>query len=288
MLFKAFAKTYIDYVQIQLKPKTVAFYRYVLRQVLLPCFGEFDLIEITRRQVFEMCQQLESTPVLANRSVAVGSAMYRRAAHLECVPHDCNPFRGGKIYREMRRDRFLSAEECNRVAHALNKLERAQTVSPYAIAGIRTLMLTGARLTEIEKLRWDEVNLSDHCIVLRDSKTGPRTLELPKSVARMLENLQPPKHARVFPGRGGGQIRLNFVWRKVRIIAEIEDVRLHDLRHTYATWAVQDGVPIPTVARLMGHSTEWTTARYLHANRAQSAAAAARIAGVIEQEMRPR
>ena len=288
MLFEAFAKTYIDYVQIQLKPKTVAFYRYVLRQVLLPCFGEFDLIEITRRQVFEMCQQLESTPVLANRSVAVGSAMYRRAAHLECVPHDCNPFRGGKIYREMRRDRFLSVEECSRVAHALNELECSNSVSRYAIAGIRMLMLTGARLTEIEKLRWDEVNFSERRIVLRDSKIGPRTLELPKCGARLLEKLQPPKSEYVFPGRGGGQIRLNFVWRKVRKIAKVEDVRLHDLRHTYATWAVQNGVPIPTVAKLLGHSTEWTTARYLHADRSQSAAAAEKIAGVIDQEMRPR
>ena len=285
MLFKSFAKTYMDYVTMQLKPKTAEFYRYVLRQVLLPRFGDSNLIEITRQHVFDMCQQLESTPTLANRSVAVGSAMYGRAAYLECVPYDCNPFRGGRIYREVPRNRFLSAEEWARVACALDKLESTRSVSPYAIAGIRMLMLTGARLTEIEKLRWPEVNFNERLIMLRDSKTGPRTLEMPRSVGRLLENLQPHEGAYVFPGRGGGQIRLNFVWRKVRIIAKIEDVRLHDLRHTYATWAVQNGVPIPTVARLLGHSTEWTTARYLHADRAQSAAAAAQITAVIEQEM---
>ena len=137
MLFQSFAKTYIDYSSIQLKPKTVEFYKYEFRRVLLPQFGQFYLVEVTRHNVFDMCKQLESTPILANRSVAVGSAMYGRAAHLECVPHDCNPFRGGRIYRELPRNRFLSAEECGRVSRALDKLERSQRVSPYAIAGIR-------------------------------------------------------------------------------------------------------------------------------------------------------
>ena len=285
MLFKAFAKSYICYITIQLKPETVKLYKHILVRVLLPRFGIFELTEVRKEHVFSMCADLESTPALANRSVAVGSAMYGRARYFGHVPQDFNPFRGGRIYREVPRNRFLSAEEIKRVSLTLDKFDRDQRASPYAIAGIRMLILTGARLTEIEKLQWSEVNFAEHSIQLADSKTGPRTLEMPQRVKHLLENLQSKSGQYVFPGRGGGQIRLNLVWQKVRKIAKVEDVRLHDLRHTYATWAVQNGVPIPTVARLLGHSTEWTTARYLHASRVQSAAAAATISDLIDEKM---
>ena len=288
MLLKSFAKTYIRYIRIQLKPATVRLYESALRNVLLPRFGEMELMAVTKQHVFEMCLQLESTPTMANRCVAVGSAMYGRAAQLDCVPKAFNPFSRGKIYRETRRERVLSAEEYQRLACALDHFERYQLASIYAIAGIRVLLLTGARLSEVETLRWDEVNFNDRCITLRDSKTGPRTLEMPACVVRLLENLPAHPGPSVFPSRYGRQIRLNLVWRKVRIMADVEDVRLHDLRHTYATWAVHTGVAIPTIARLLGHSTEWMTARYLHADRVQSAAAAEKIATVIDQEMRPR
>ena len=180
---------YLDFINIRLKPKTVASYQDILNRILLPRFGDIELTVLRRTDVFQMVCELSDRPILANRTVAVGSALYGRAEMLELIPPKFNPFHGCRIYRENQRDRFLSVAECERVAQVLHHFERNRLASPYAVAGIRMLMLTSARLSKIETLKWQDVDLTGQFISLADSKTGPRRVEMPPIVVDLLRGL---------------------------------------------------------------------------------------------------
>ena len=130
---------------------------------------------------------------------------------------------------------------------------------------IRLLFYTGCRSGEITNLKWDEVG--DNTLGLVDSKTGPRKVYL-NSEARAIIKRQPRTGSQyVFPSQMNPPqpfSRFLSLWRLVRKRAGIEDVRLHDLRHNFASWAVMQGVPLPTVARLLGHRQVSMTLRYAH------------------------
>ena len=130
-------------------------------------------------------------------------------------------------------------------------------------------MLTGCRSDEILTLTWDDVDRTSRVLRLRDSKTGPRTVQLPPTAVELLEVLPRRKdNPWVFPGNdrdgrysGGG---LDHAWRTVRTAAGLEDVRMHDLRHSFASRALALGETLPVIGKLLGHSDIETTARYAH------------------------
>ena len=156
-------------------------------------------------------------------------------------------------------------------------------VSQYAIAGIKLCLLTGCRASEAEAMKWADIDIEQKVINLPDSKTGPRSVEMTEEVVEIIESMIRLSNCElVFPGRYGRQIALVKVWWKVRTRASLDNVRLHDLRHSFATTAAMHGVPIPVIARLLGHSTIWTTTRYLHSSRASAAEAAAMVGRTME------
>ena len=164
------------------------------------------------------------------------------------------------------------------------------SASPIAMAAIRLLMLTGCRKSEILTLRWTDVDLEAGELHLADAKAGPRAVQLPPTAVRLLEALPRREGCRwVFPGEdregrfsAGG---LDHVWQTVRTNAELEDVRLHDLRHRFASHAVLQGVPLPVVSRLLGHKRPSMTLRYAHVGDRETEAAAERIGAAIARAL---
>jgi integrase len=158
-------------------------------------------------------------------------------------------------------DRLLSPDELARLGVALDTAEGRE--NPFAIAAIRMLILTGSRHNEIRKLTWPEVDLGAAAVLrLVDSKTGPKIVHLPPAARSLLNAL--PRVAGsplVFPG-AGGPVNLARAWHRIREGAGLHDVRLHDLRHAFASIAAAAGVPLVVVGKLLGHRAEAMTMRY--------------------------
>ena len=178
--------------------------------------------------------------------------------------------------------RFLSREEIRRLHGVLDEHAEREGESLKQADIIRLLLLTGCRKSEIVGLRWSEVR--GNALELADSKTGPRKVPL-NSQARCILGRQPRGQSPfVFPSPldasrpHGDRLRL---WYRVRREAGIEDVRLHDLRHTHASHAVMNGVPVPVVSRMLGHSNVRMTLRYAHLGDRDVEEAAERVGQAI-------
>ena len=282
MTLNEYMPIFLRHVGAHRKKHTIKLYKLVSERYLKPEFGNSDLTDIKRPQVVALHLSLKNKPVMANRIIAVGRRMYNFAQTMEIVDQNFNPFTKITLYREIMRDRHLSASEYSRLLEVLMTMKTEGIVSQYAIAGIKLCLLTGCRASEAEAMKWADIDIEQKVINLPDSKTGPRSVEMTEEVVEIIESMIRLSNCElVFPGRYGRQIALVKVWWKVRTRARLDDVRLHDLRHSFATTAAMHGVPIPVIARLLGHSTIWTTTRYLHSSRSTTSAAAAMLARTI-------
>ena len=193
-----------------------------------------------------------------------------------------------KRYRvEKHHERFLTAEELHRLGQALRAAPREGLASTHAAAAIRLLVLTGCRRNEILGLRWEDLDLQAGEMRLADSKTGGRVVPLPPPAVKVLEELsRTPGNPWVFPGRkkGTGQRNINESWERVRKRAGLDGVRLHDLRHSYASRALALGESLSMIGELLGHRKVQTTARYAHLARDSVRASTARVAESIGGE----
>ena len=241
-LFETVAEHVFKRYRVLWKPRTWKVNRDYYRSHILPRFGGRPIGDITRRDVQEWVGSLHQTPSVADRAAPVLSVIMREAEARGYRPEDSNPCKGIKRYRRRSRDRFLSEQEIRRLAHALARYEAQY---PLQTALIRMLLLTGCRRDEIRLLRW--VDYRDGKLFLSDSKTGPRTVWL-SSVARQLLDGLPRTAKWVFPGKGNRHPlkSLQWYWNRIRTEADLLDVHLHDLRHTYASVALADGVTIPS------------------------------------------
>ncbi|MEM8995419.1 MAG: site-specific integrase, partial [Acidobacteriota bacterium] len=170
-------------------------------------------------------------------------------------------------FKEESRDRYLSESELQRLGQVLEQAEHDWLMCSYAIAAIRLLILTGCRSAEILGLRWEDVDFERKCLRLPDSKTGKRTVLLNEPALEILLALEPQgDKPHVVPGEKSGSHRttLQPIWERLREAAEIQDVRIHDLRHTFASFGVNGGQNLAVVGRLLGHSKITTTQRYAH------------------------
>ena len=275
-----------EHVEVRLKPNTQRQVRGVLRRHILPALGKMPLVAIERAQAVDLQQKLCDRPVTANTAVKVLSQMYRLGEGWGMVPEGCDPCRSIEKYPERRRERFLTDAEFDRLGRVLDEAVDSGSASPIAVAAIRLMMLTGCRKNEILTLRWTDVDLEAGELHLGDAKAGPRTVHLPPTAVRLLKTLPRREGCPwVFPGEdregrfsGGG---LDYVWQTVRTHAELEDVRLHDLRHSFASRALALGETLPVIGKLLGHSNIETTARYAHLARDSIHDSAERIAGSI-------
>lgn len=254
-----------DHVASHCKASSAAEYRRVVERFIRPAFGSFRIGDLSRSDVAEYHLRHRHIPYQANRTLGVLSKMLNLAEAWGLRPDGSNPCRHIAKYREDRRERFLSDEELQRLGQVLSQSLAFGTESPFVVAAFRLLILTGCRLSEIQKLRWDY--LDGNHMVLPDTKTGARRIPLPRAAREVLDAL--PRldgNPFVIAGDKPGQhvTDLQKPWRRIRARAGLADVRIHDLRHTYASNAVSNGMPIQMVGKLLGHTQLQTTMRYAH------------------------
>ena len=242
------------------KPRTLKVNLGYYRNQILPWFRGHPIAGITAEDVRRWFASLHATPVSADRSAPVLSVIMRQAEGYGYRPEGGNPCAGIKRYRRQGRERFLTADEMRRLGKVL---DRHQLLDPLKTAAVRLLLLTGCRKSEILTLKWSDYRECN--LYLRDSKTGPRTVWLSSHARKVLDAL-PRKGPWVFPGsRTDRPVHdILYFWHRVRKEAAIVDVRLHDLRHTYASAALAHGETVLTIGRLLGHNDPATTLKYTH------------------------
>ena len=244
------------------KPGTRKVNRNYLRSTILPWFAGRNISDIDRQDVQRWVASLHATPVAADRSVPILSVIMGQAELYGYRPEGSNPCTGIRRYRRKGRERFLSEPELRRLALVLDSHEARY---PRETAFVRLLLLTGCRKNEIRTLQWSDYR--ERRLFLRDGKAGPRTVWLSSPARHVLDGL--PRRGRwVFPSpRIAGPVSSTFLedfWFRVRQRAGIDDARLHDCRHTYASIAIMAGESVTTTARLLGHNDAQTTLKYAH------------------------
>ena len=256
---------------------------WALREHFLPAFGSLPLDRIRRRDVERWFDDYSKTaPGGANHALSKLRQIMRAAVAAGLIAAD--PTRGIRKNPRPKFTRFLSTEEIDRLHCALDRLVQERPAYRAQSDVIRLLLLTGCRKGEIQQLKWSEVD--GDVLRLETSKTGPRTVWLSEAARAILARQPRTGSAFVFPSpkdparpRSAKPMRL---WDRARAEAGIEDVRLHDLRHTVASQAVARGVALSTVARMLGHSDPKMTLRYAHVTDPDVEAAAERIGKVIQ------
>jgi integrase len=274
-----------EHVAMKRRPGTAAFYRHVLTKVVTPEIGTSKADKVTRTQIARLHAKLRATPFQANRMLAVVGSMYAFAGRIGAVPEGVNPSKKIDKYREHRRERFLTVAELDRLGAAIREAEtkgipwrvnehtrqlpeprnRFTKIGPFVAAAIRMLLFTGCRLREILHLKWEHVDLERGLLFLPESKTGRKTIILNAPAIAVLSGLN-RLGAYVIPGNDPEKPRadLKRPWEAVSKRASLVGVRLHDLRHTYASFGAGGGLGLPIIGKLLGHAQASTTARYAH------------------------
>ena len=261
------------------KPSTQRTVRYQLAAQLLPHFGAKPLDRIGEAGIRGWFERYSRTAP-GNANNALGRLRQILNFAVACGHIDRNPADGITINRRPRLTRFLSCEEIARLHRVLDAQTRKDSRQQADI--IRLLLLTGCRKGEITGLQWSEV--CDGTLALADSKTGPRTVPLNTQARAVLDRQPRSGSPFVFPSSldparpRGPDLGL---WYRARREAGIDDCRLHDLRHTMASHAVMNGVPVPVVSRLLGHSNVRMTLRYAHLADRDIEAAAERVGEAV-------
>lgn len=275
-LYEVLDEFLAQHVAINLKPRSQEHYSRSIRFHIKPTLRNVPITEVDRAQIAHLHHQLNKTPYEANRTLAVLSKFFNWCEAVGYRNDGSNPCKHISKYKEHRRERFLSAAELARLGEAISKAETQGLAnekgwvwhpSPHVIAAVRLLIMTGARLSEVLTLKWEFVDFEKMQARLPDSKTGAKTLYLnapAMSVLAEVPRLQGNPYVICGDGGTGRLINLQKPWRKIRGEAGLEDVRIHDLRHTFASFAVAQGMSLPMIGKLLGHSQPATTARYAH------------------------
>lgn len=260
-----------DHAAKRKKPSSLRNDQRMIEKGLQPHFGTARVKDVTRQKIRAYHASMEATPYEANRQLALLSKVFTFAAdELEWIDRGDHPVKGIQRFQEEKRRRYLFEAEMARLGDVLRRAEEGElgrSISPYAVAMLRLLILTGARHSEILELRWDEVNLGRSCLELRDSKTGAKEVFLPPAARQLLAELpRQPCNPYVIVGRNEGHHLINIKnsWAVIRKEAGIDDVRIHDLRHTFASFGARAGMSLPLIGALLGHRSTQTTARYAH------------------------
>lgn len=249
------------------KYRTQVEYKRMIKDFIRPELGKMRVKDVDTRAISRLHRKLGKTPYQANRVLAVLSKMFTLSEKWGVRAIGTNPCLDVERFTEKPRERYLTSDESQRLARALNRFENEEDTLPSITAAIRLLLLTGARLQEILELKWEYVDFENQCLHLPDSKTGQKTLQLNAPATKILSKIErSDKSPWVIAGRkkGGHLVNLMKPWRKIRSEAGIPDVRLHDLRHSFAATAAGMGHSLPMIGALLGHSQAQTTARYAH------------------------
>lgn len=218
----------------------------------------------------------------ASQTVTTLSAMLGFAVNEEL--RDDNPGIGIKKFQGKKLERFLSPQELARLGEALAAAQALGVESVYALAALRLLILTGCRKNEILTLKRGDIDVYHRCLRLPDSKTGAKTVHLGAPALRVIAELpQVEGNPYLLPGRNDGTHLTNLqkVWARIRKSAALDNVRIHDLRHSFASVGASAGDSLPIIGKLLGHRSAKTTERYMHINDAPVMSAAERISEEI-------
>lgn len=283
------------------KPSTLRGDRSRIHYYLKPRLGRRPVISITRADVERLVREVSAMPLTvakrpktktvrhiltggpgaASQCVAVLGALYTFAKYRGICSD--NPAQGVKKPAGRKLERYLSDQEFKRLADALDS-EVEMVGNPFPCAAIRLLMLTGCRKGEVIDLQWRDVDVENRCLRLRDSKTGAKVIHLNDQALNVLSALPRTDGnpyvitgRKIECGRGG----IDRTWSRVRTAARIQDVRLHDLRHSFASVAVRSGLSLPIIGALLGHKHASTTTRYAHLSAEPLKVAAASIGANI-------
>jgi integrase len=270
------------------KSQTAASYAAVLNNYLVPKLGRRAADQVSSAEISQLHLSLRDRPYQANRLLAVIASMFSFAARQGIVPRSVNPAQGIERFRESARERYLGIEELNRLGETLRLAEteglpwrsdpekpqskhlpreenRRTVLSPEVVLAFRLLMFTGARLREMLTLQWSHIDFERGLINLPDSKTGRKTIVMSAATIDLLRDCD-RRGAFVIPGLNADRARsdLKKPWRAIQRHAGLEGVRIHDLRHTFASIGAGASLGLPIVGKLLGHSKPATTARYAH------------------------
>lgn len=296
------AARYLEQHATRKKPRSVAEDRRILgiredgtadperKGYVLPHLGATKVADVTRSDIDRLHYSMRSTPIMGNRVLALVSKMFNLAERWGMRPDGSNPCRHVEKYKETKRERYLSLEELGRLGEVLADVEAKAMFWPTVAPLIRLLVLTGARLDEVRTLRWEYVDLEAGLLRLPDSKTGAKVVHLSPAAAQVLASI-PTKEGNPYVvwGAIAGEPLVNVKdpWAEIRKRAGLNDVRLHDLRHTYASVAVASGASLPLIGKLLGHASTATTARYTHLDLDPVAAVNDRVGDRLAAAMNP-
>jgi integrase len=281
-----------EHAEAKRKPATAASYRDVLERIVLAELGTRPGGKVTTTDLARLHVRMKDRPYQANRMIAVVGSLYTFAGKRKLVPAGFNPARGIDRYPEKGRERFLTSDELARLGdtireaetvglpwdidptkptakHAPKQENRRTVIDPFAAAAIRLLILTGARLREILKLEWAHVDLERGMLLLPDSKTGAKSIILNAPALAVLAGLE-RVGAYVIAGLSAGaddekpRADLNKPWRSIAKRSGLAGLRIHDLRHTHASFGAGAGLGLPIIGKLLGHTRASTTQRYAH------------------------
>lgn len=274
-----YVETYWTDISRYWKPSTTKRNRDAWRKDLAPAFGEMRVADIMPADVVRWRDDCAGdAEAKFNRAVPVLASLLKYAEALHLRRKGSNPCRGLSRYRRDPKERYLTPLEYRRLAGALREAEQS---SPAEVAIIRLLLYTGARVGEIRDLQWEWVR-PPH-LALPDSKTGPKTIWLNSQALAILDAV--PRHEAcpfVFPNpKRTSPLKLDLWWTRLRRSCSMPDLRIHDLRHSFASTAIMDNVPLATIGKLLGHLLPETTAKYAHLSDDVIADAAQRISGSL-------
>ena len=261
----------------------------LLRLHVLPALGSQDVRRLASPSVRALHQAMHHTPYQANRTLALVSKMFALAERWGWRDLGTNPARGIQAYREHARERYLTPEELQRLMQALGEADQARTHHWRFTMAVRLVLFTGARTGEILGLKWAYIDWQHGEARLPDSKTGPKSLYFSQEALEVIRRL-PREIDNPFclpgtkPGRPYGGLRLT--WEHFRRTVGLDEVRLHDLRHTYAAYAAGAGVSLPQIGALLGHKHPQATARYAHIAPEVAHAAAAQTGQALARVLR--
>ena len=283
-LYVDFLDTYWRKVSPSWKPSTQHTHGIYRQNYLQSAFAGMFLDEVEERHVQEWFNRATDTggPGAANRSCEILRAMMNKAEEWGIKPEGSNPCASLRMNKRRKCERFLSDQEFERLGKVL---DRRQNGYPLHCAVLQILMLTGCRKSEITGLTWSEVK--GRRLLLTDSKTGPRTVWLGEAAWTILQCLpRYKKHPEVFWNpKTRRPIDLTYFWNEVLDEAQLHGVRLHDLRHSFASHAAARSETLPMIGKLLGHRHVTTTARYAHLDDGPVIEAGQRIGDLIEEMM---
>ncbi|WP_185958898.1 site-specific integrase [Thalassovita litoralis] len=295
-----------DHVGKKNKGSTAKNAALLVNNVIRPALGKIKVADVTVGDVARFHNANAKTPYQANRALAVLSKAFGLAEVWGMRPDGSNPCKNVERFKEQSRERFLTGAEFQRLGDILAQAEREPLriaaadgkerlaqVNHQAIRAIRLLIFTGARVGEILGLRWEYIDAGNGRASLPDSKTGKKVIQLPAPALEILAAAECPEDGKGYVIRGGNGsdpevplVNIKGPWGVIRQAAGLEGLRLHDLRHAFASIAVAGGFSLPMIGALLGHRETKTTQRYAHLSDDPQRAAADQIAGRISDAMR--